>query len=114
MSSGGNITIHAFIRRLRTEAGYAQLEIAKALCISRSAYSYKELGRIPFYPEELLLLAKKFELKPDIFFEPELWNCEILNLREMKFGTPNLFHLGKLTTAEIEIIEEYRRREFHD
>lgn len=103
-----------FVRRLRGEAGYGQSEVAEVLSVSRSAYSYKELGRTSFYPEELLLLAGEFGIEPDVFFEPKLWDRKLSDLRKMKFAAPEISHLGQLTAEEIEIIAEYRRGAAHD
>lgn len=109
MNRSANSGINAFIRRIRKETGYNQTEVANALFITRSAYSRKEHGQTPFFPEELLPLAKVFGFAPDIFFEPELWDCSLPKLRQMEFEKPDLTHLGELTADELKMIENYRK-----
>ncbi|OGI80204.1 MAG: hypothetical protein A2544_00270 [Candidatus Zambryskibacteria bacterium RIFOXYD2_FULL_43_10] len=56
---------HAFIKSLRTERGFSQLEIAKKLGISRSSYIAFEQGRRELAMTEANELGKIFEISLD-------------------------------------------------
>ncbi|NMB13545.1 MAG: helix-turn-helix transcriptional regulator [Firmicutes bacterium] len=52
-----------------------QLEVAKFLDISHTAYCRKENGKSRFYVDELAKIANLFNVPIDIFFDPECRNA---------------------------------------
>ena len=51
------------IQNLRVQLGYTQEEIAKAIGITKGAYSLKENGHRGFNQNELLIIYKQFKLR---------------------------------------------------
>ena len=51
------------IQNLRVQLGYTQEEIAKAIGITKGAYSLKENGHRRFNQNELLIIYKQFKLR---------------------------------------------------
>lgn len=56
--------------RLRKEAGYTQLEIAKFLNIDISTYLYKENGQRDFLSSEMFAISNLLDKKIDQIFLP--------------------------------------------
>lgn len=60
------------IRTLRTDLGLTQADAARAFCVTRPAYTYKENGKTAYTIDDLLRLGKLFSVPPELFFHPEL------------------------------------------
>lgn len=78
------------IRTLRTSKCISQTEFAKLIGVSRSTYASYELGTRTPDAESLFLIAKKFGLNMNIFFECDkykflgyLEGCEIIDEKLM-------------------------------
>ncbi len=78
------------IRTLRTSKCISQTEFAKIIGVSRSTYASYELGTRTPDAESLFLIAKKFGLNMNIFFECDkykflgyLEGCEIIDEKLM-------------------------------
>ena len=86
MKSETQMLIAKNIRTLRTSKCISQTDFAKLVGVSRSTYASYELGnRVPD-AETLFLIAKKFGLNMNIFFECDhykflgyLESCEIFD-----------------------------------
>ena len=53
------------LRAFRTKCSLSQLQVATALGVDRSTYSYSEIGKPPPHPDTLLRLARLFNVSVD-------------------------------------------------
>lgn len=88
------------IRTLRTSKCISQAEFAKIMGVSRSTYASYELGNRTPDAESLFLIARKFGLNMNIFFEYDkykflgyLEGCEIID-EELMILTANYKNLS--------------------
>lgn len=95
--------IAAAVKNLRSSAGFLQRTVADALGYSRSAYSYKEAGKIAFTLTDLQMLAGILDIPPDVFFHPELFSESVEKVREV-FSDPD--HLKPTSIRELSANEQ--------
>lgn len=69
--SNKNEQLSSILRRLRLAAGYTQQNVADALNINRSTYTYYETGKTTPDVHTLKVLAKIFDVRVDIFLEDD-------------------------------------------
>ncbi len=99
-----NNTLAAAVKKFRLAAGYSQRSVADSLGYSRSAYAYKESGRIGFSVLDLQKLATLFRIPVDVFFHRELYPQNLQQLRFRKADTAGLDRMGHLTPEEQELV----------
>lgn len=99
-----NDTLAATVRNFRMKSGLSQRMVADALGYSRSAYAYKETGRIAFSVLDLQKLAALFQLSPNVFFRPELFLDDASLPKVEKQKQAGLDRLGSLRPEEKELL----------
>lgn len=98
------------LRRLRLEAGYTQQNVADALNINRSTYSYYETGKTTPDIQTLKALSRIFSVKPEIFLEDETPRTfsDSIGQRPKKKIFDNPDTIGQLSSKEKSIISMLR------
>lgn len=64
-SGGEEMTFYERIKELRTDNDKAQKEIAAILKVGQSYYSKQERGEKPFQIEQIIILAKYYQVSAD-------------------------------------------------
>lgn len=99
------------IRRLRENCGYTQKQMADALNIDRSTYSYYELGKI-FPPlSTIYRLAKIFHVEYTDILESESASASLRDVARgpvKYFSASNNLHTYELTKDEQNLIVFFR------
>ena len=99
----------AKLKSLRLQAGYTQGNIAEILHISRSTYTYYELGKTSPDIATLNRIAKLYCISVQEFLDDEPSKVTILygpdvNRRPPKRTSPDPQKIGELTTGEKSIV----------
>lgn len=104
------------VKHFRTELGISQNTIAQALGLSRSAYAYKENGKIMLNLVDLQKLAVVFDFPPELFFHPELLSAPIAEVRKKQCKQTQITSVGDLKSYERDLIGMLRvhRALLHD
>lgn len=98
------------LRRVRLACGYSQYAVAQALGISRSAYTYYELGKTSPDVESLVKLARIFTVPVDVFIRPEEYGEISPNrIRAPKKPAVDPERIGELRAEEKAYIAKWRK-----
>ena len=92
------------IKNLRNEKGYSQEHIAKALCISQSAYARLENGENYTWAHHLEKLSEVFEIKPEDLVKQDQM---IINQNQQGGQSNNAYIINQLSEK---LIEQYEKR----
>ncbi len=63
--------LRSMIRQIRLDQGFTQRNMAEALGITRSAYTYYETGHIKLDIYTIVLISKIFSVSMEIFVSPQ-------------------------------------------
>ena len=101
------------LKRYRLQVGFTQKNVAEILNVSRSTYTYYELGKTSPDPATLNRIARLFGLSVEEFFEDEMFSqADMLYdsgaKRVSKKVKADPEKIGDLTTSE-KSIEAYLR-----
>lgn len=95
------------LRKLRLTAGFTQKNMADALNISRSTYTYYEMGKTTPDIQSLQLMANIFNVGIDIFLpdsNSDLFLEDTAKQRPAKRVTTDPQHVGELSHQEKNLI----------
>lgn len=99
------------LRELRLDFGFTQGDVAKSLNVSRSTYTYYELGTTRPDPSVLGRLSLLYNVPVEIFFRPDLDMNTFLSdsgsgkrRRTTRSTAPDLKKVGDLSPAERSLI----------
>ncbi len=111
-----NGTLAGSLRELRLRAGYSQQNIADLLNVSRSAYTYYEMGKTSPDPSTLYRISKMLGVSMEVFFEEEdsqlcLSDSKPVSTRSSKKVGLNPQKIGELSSGEREVIGYLREKE---
>lgn len=97
------------LKRYRLQVGYTQRNVAEVLNISRSTYTYYELGKTSPDPATLNRIAKLFGVSVEEFFEDApasqssmLYDSGAKRVKKIVKADPE--KIGDLTTSEKSIV----------
>ena len=101
--------LQVMLRAVRLKCGYSDSDIANELGISRSTYTYYELGKTMPDIVTLVALAQIYKIPPECFLHPE----EFTDLKTARRRAPKKVsvdpkNIGELSPEERQIIAEYR------
>lgn len=92
------------LRKLRLKAGYTQQNIADALNINRSTYTYYETGKTTPDLHTLSMLAKMYGVSAVVFLEDEMSLEDVGKKRPKKRVYDNPDMIGELSSKEKSLI----------
>lgn len=108
------------LRELRMAFGFTQEDVARSLSVSRSTYSYYELGTTRPDPATLGRLSAYYDVPVEVFYTEEL-SLDIplrdssgRRRRTSRSGAPDLKKVGDLLPAERSLILLLRSSESLD
>ena len=104
------------LKRFRLQSGFTQRNVAEVLSVSRSTYTYYELGRTSPDPATLNRIAKLFNVSVEEFFSDEpsgsqpdmLYDSGAKRVSKKVKSDPE--RIGDLTTGEKSIVAFLRDR----
>ena len=97
------------LRKFRENSGYTQQQVADALNIDRSTYSYYELGKTTPDIHTLIALAKIFNITIADLLEESAETARVKDAStEKKFGRNNDSFIYELSKDEKQLIIYYR------
>lgn len=102
--------LRIMLKKIRLLCGYSHADVANALGISRSTYTYYENGRTAPDLVTLVALARVYEIPPECFLYPEEFtDLETARQRPSRRQTAvDPQRLGDLSPEEREWIAKYR------
>lgn len=105
-------SLQKLLRNIRLACGFSQREVADALMVNRSTYSYYESGKTSPDVQTLRILAKLYGVPATVFMFPERFatmdtNCLKRGGRRKK-PLPNPQRFGELTMEEKKVIKALR------
>lgn len=110
----GNLKISEVLRKLRLAAGFRQHDIANALHVERSTYSYYEEGKTEPSIHQIFTIAKIYGVPVEVFQEEGLVN-EFVK-KDFPAGTRaprkvkrKIGRIGELTSMEKTLVANVRR-----
>ena len=105
-------SLQKLLRNIRLACGLSQREVADALMVNRSTYSYYESGKTSPDVQTLRILAKLYGVPATVFMFPERFaNIDANHLkrgRRSRKPLPNPHRFGELTMEEKKVIEALR------
>lgn len=115
LPSDGN-SLAEKLRKYRLQAGFSQENIARQLNVSRSAYTYYEMGTTSPDPATLNRIAKIFKVPLEDFFSSEeselaAKDSESLPPRPPRKPKPDPKRIGELSSGERNIIAFLRDKD---
>jgi Predicted transcriptional regulators len=97
------------LRKFRENSGYTQQQVADALNIDRSTYSYYELGKTTPDIHTLIALAKIFNITITDLLEESAETARVKDpSAEKRFGRKNDSFIYELSKDEKQLIIYYR------
>ena len=101
--------LRIMLKKVRLLCGYSHADVATALGISRSTYTYYERGKSLPDMVTLVALAQIFGIPPESFFHPEEFSdLETVRKRAPKKATVETNSIGDLSPEERRLVAEYR------
>lgn len=101
--------LRIMLKKIRLLCGYSQADVANALGISRSTYTYYERGKSLPDIVTLVALTRIFGIPPECFLHPEEFtNLEIARQRAPKKAGVDPQRIGELSPEERRLVAEYR------
>lgn len=102
--------LRIMLKKIRLLCEYSHADVANALGISRSTYTYYENGRTAPDLVTLVALARVYEIPPECFLYPEEFtDLETARQRPSRRQTAvDPQRLGDLSPEERELIAKYR------
>lgn len=102
--------LRKMLRKIRTACGLTQREVAEALHVNRSTYTYYESGKTKPGLKVLKKVAAIYDVPIEVFLYPEKfpeWNPDTpRRFRKLKCPSPQ--KIGDLRTEEKELIAKLR------
>ena len=101
------------IKKLRTEKGFTQPQMAEKLNIDQSTYARLEQGETNSWAQHLEKLLNIFEVTPEKFFEGIETNVVINNHNDCTYsGNSNVEHQHSAGNQELyeKLMEQYEER----
>lgn len=101
--------LRIMLKRVRLLCGYSHADVANALGISRSTYTYYERGKSLPDIVTLVALARIFGIPPECFLHPEEFtDLEAAHQRASRTVKVDPQKIGDLSPEERRLVAEYR------
>lgn len=102
--------LRIMLKKVRLLCGYSHADVATALGVSRSTYTYYERGKIVPDVVTLIALAQIYGVSPECFLHPEEFtDLETARQRPSRRQTAiDPQRLGDLSPEERRLVAEYR------
>lgn len=101
------------LRSVRVVSGFSQQQVAEVLRISRSAYTYYEVGKTVPDVQTLRMLADIYHVPVEVFIFPEKYASEDsakIRVKPRRRAAQELRRVGDLTEEERQCILRLRMR----
>ena len=106
ITTGGVFMLNERLRSLRLSMGLTQMQVAEALNIDRSTYTYYETGKTVPDVKTIIKLSKIFNVSYQLILDDESVDFNINS--SVKDRTLNLSEMSELTKQERLMIVAYR------
>lgn len=100
-----NEVIGLKLKRLRSQKGFTQEQVAEHLHISQSAYARIENGESNSWANHLEAISHLFDIQPD-----ELLRQETISVGSIENNSGALYNIGDINQLSEKLIEQYEAR----